>query len=158
MKLFWVYALVVGCLLFVGCNENNGGGQAAVDTGTQITSENFERIVGMQWILKEMVVDGQAYALTGEMPFVKFEAGGSFNGHASVNRFFGSVAIYGAGKFVWPNAFGTTRMAGPVELMNQESAFLATLPKTEKASLEKIFLTFESLDGKSKLVFYVPVE
>ena len=157
MKAFWVCVIVLG-LLFCGCNENNGGAEVSADSGVGITSGNFERIVGMQWILKEMVVDGSAYALTGEVPFIKFDADGKVNGHASVNRFFGSVAIGADGKVTWPSPFGSTRMAGPGELMNQESAFLATLPKTENASIEKIFLTFGSLDGKSKLVFYVPVE
>ena len=157
MKSFWICIIVAG-LLFCGCNENNGGGQVADGVGTKITSGNFERIVGMQWILKEMVVDAQAYALTGEMPFVKFEADGKLNGHASVNRFFGAVKIDAGGKVTWPSPFGSTRMAGPEGLMNQECAFLATLPKIEKASIKKIYLTFESLDGKSKLVFYVPVE
>jgi heat shock protein HslJ len=157
MKAFWICVIVSG-LLFCGCNENNGGAEVAADGGVAITSGNFGRIVGMQWILKEMVVDGQAYALTGEMPFVKFEAGGSFNGYASINRFFGSVAIDGAGKVVWPENVGMTRMAGPQKMMEQEGVVLKTLVGTEKASLEKIYLTFESLDGKSKLIFYVPVE
>ncbi len=151
-----IVVLCLGCM--VGCCSDQPKQEVPEQSGATITSENFNRIVGMQWILKKMTIDGVEYQLAREKPFMKFGANGKLNGHASVNRFFGSMEVDADGKLKWSKAFGSTRMAGPENMMKQESAFLKTLPMTEQASLDKIFLTFQTKDGKTELIFYVPVE
>jgi len=96
--------------------------------------------------------------LAKEKPFVKFDKDGKVSGSGSVNRFFGSMHIDSDGRIQWKKAFGSTRMAGPPEFMAQESLFLATLPRTERLSLEGIRLYASTVDGKTELVFYVPVQ
>ena len=89
------FCLAVSLLLTVvsGCNDSPN--EQATDQRNQIliTSDNFSSIVGMQWILQKMTVDGSEYPLSGEMPFVKFETDGQINGFASINRFFGAMQI-----------------------------------------------------------------
>jgi heat shock protein HslJ len=133
---------------------------AAIDQKphTLITSENFSRIAGMQWILEKMTIDGKKYQLAREKPFVKFAADGNVTGSGSVNRFFGSMKINDKGNIQWQKAFGSTRMAGPEELMKQEDAFLSALPKTEHISIEGIRLYAYSRDRQTEIVFYVPVQ
>ena len=85
-------------------------------------------------------------------------ADGRIAGFASVNRFFGSFKIDDRGKLEWPFPFGSTRMAGPPELMKQEDIFLNALPQTSSIAFEKIYLYMTSADKKTRLTFYVPVD
>ena len=124
---------------------------------TLITSQNLSRIVGMQWILEKMIIDGREFRLAREKPFIKFDKDGNVSGSGSVNRFFGSMQIDDKGNVQWQKALGSTRMAGPPELMKQETVFLNLLPKTELLSLGGIRLYASTKDTKTELVFYVPV-
>jgi heat shock protein HslJ len=121
-------------------------------------SENFHKIVGMQWILEKMTVNGESIDLVPEKPFIKFGEDQTIKGFASINRFFGSLQMDATGQVRWPTPLGSTRMAGPPELMNQENAFLKALPMTERFSQSGIRLYAVSADGSTELVFYVPVE
>jgi len=150
-----VQILAISALItIIGCQESE---KAQVQT--PITSDNFKTIAGMQWILQQMTVDGEAIELVGEKPFIQIDAGeNKVTGFASVNRFFGSVKIDGEGRVQWPGPFGSTRMAGPPEQMKQEDVFLKALPKTKRLSKTGINLYAASDEGKTELVFYVPVE
>jgi len=105
-----------------------------------------------------MTIDGQEYELADERPFIKFESDGKLSGFASINRFFGSVQIDNHGAVKWTAPFGSTKMAGPPELMQQEDSFLDALQKTERLSTERIHLYLQNSDGRTELVFYVPVK
>jgi len=59
------------------------------------------------------------------------------------------------GRVQWPGPFGSTRMAGSPQQMEQEDAFLKALPRTEWLSKAGSNLNAVSEDGKTKLVFYV---
>lgn len=155
MKKTFCIAALLGLMIMTGCREP----QKSQLNQTTITAENFKTIAGMQWILKQMTVDGEAFELTGEMPFVQFNADeNKITGFASINRFFGSVKIDGEGHVQWPGPFGSTRMAGSPEQMKQEDAFLKALPQTERLSTAGINLYAATADGKTELVFYVPVK
>ncbi|OQY07826.1 MAG: hypothetical protein B6I25_00725 [Planctomycetales bacterium 4572_13] len=146
--------VILALLITVGCQESE---KALAQT--PITSANFKAIAGMQWILREMTVEGEAFELVGEKPFIQFNADeNKVAGFASVNRFFGSVEIDGEGHVQWPGPFGSTRMAGPPEQMKQEAAFLKALPQTNRLSKAGINLYAASADGQTELVFFVPVE
>jgi glyoxylase-like metal-dependent hydrolase (beta-lactamase superfamily II) len=125
---------------------------------TLITPKNLSRIVGMQWILEKMIIDGKEYQLAKEKPFIRFDKDGKVTGFGSVNRFFGSMQIDDKGNIEWQKAFGSTKMAGPPEFMKQETVFLNVLPKTELLSFEGIRLYASTKDGNTELVFYVPVQ
>lgn len=123
---------------------------------TEITAGNFEKICGMQWILKEMTAGGKDLELVGDAPHITFASDGKLWGFASVNRFFGHLKIDNAGKLIVP-PMGSTMMAGPEEFMVQEHTFMAVLQKIDSLFLDGIFLHGVSEDRKERLVFYVPV-
>ena len=110
----------------------------------------------MQWILQKMTIDGNEYDLAGERPFIEFSNNGKVSGFASINRYSGSMQVDGQGRVLW-SPFRSTRMAGPPELMDQESTFLQALPRTQRLRLEGIHLHAQSDDGQVELVFYAPV-
>lgn len=153
------------CIIFIlcitllfGCHISQSEKTSTSENRTLITSENLARIAGMQWILQKMTIDGKEYKLSGKKPFIKFENNGKVSGFASINRFFGSMEIDDQGSVKWTAPFGSTRMAGPPELMEQEKSFLNALQKTESFSVERIYLYIQASDGQTKLIFYVPVE
>ena len=49
-------------------------------------------------------------------------------------------------------------MAGPTELMNQESTFLEALPKVQRLSLESMNLLAHTEDRQKELEFFLPVK
>jgi len=152
---------VVICLLITalwGCKCACNKGASVQSNQVLITSTNLSNIVGMQWILQKMTVNGSDYPLAKEVPYVKFETDGKVNGFASINRFFGSMQIDEQGKIKWSDAFGSTKMAGPENLMKQEDVFLQSLVKTHKLAVEGIYLYAHSEDRQVELVFYVPVK
>jgi ABC-type Na+ transport system ATPase subunit NatA/heat shock protein HslJ len=148
---------LVLCLLAIllfGCGEANQSQPAK----TPITAENFQTIAGMQWTLQQMTLKGKEYPLVGEKPFIQFVDDSKVNGFASINRFFGSFKVDEDGHVSWPGPFGSTRMAGPQDLMDQEDAFLKALPQTDRLSKDGMYLHASNEDEKIKLIFYVPVE
>ena len=100
-----------------------------------------------------MKADGESYALDAKKPTITITGDGKVGGFASVNRYFGGMEVDSEGNVVWPGPFGATRMAGPENLMEQESAFLAAIPKTEQIQLEGDILTLSSGDGATVMVF-----
>ena len=118
-----------------------------------ITTENLSTIAGKRWQLTNMTIAGETYPLETKKPTISFTAHGKIAGSASVNKYFGLVKIDEIGNTKWPSPFGSTRMAGPENLMKQESAFLSAIPKTELISLTDDKLTLSSKDGKIELVF-----
>ena len=119
---------------------------------TIITPENIGQITGKAWMLQEMTNDDNEYALVGVRPYLKFSSDGRVSGFASINRFSSSLQWDDQDRLQWP-PFASTRMAGPLELMNQESAFLEALHKAQRLSVEGIHLQAQSDDGQVKLVF-----
>lgn len=123
-----------------------------------ITSKNLDAIAGTQWILEEMICDGSAYPLSARKPFIKITLDGKVNGIASLNTYFGNVQIDDKGTVTWPKPLGSTKMAGPQILIQQEDAFLEALTKISGFSVEGFRLTAQSADGQTKLIFHAPVE
>jgi heat shock protein HslJ len=70
---------------------------------------------------------------------------GEVAGKASINRYSGSMVAVGDRIIRW-NPFRVTRMAGPPELMKQESLFLQALPETTRFFMfgEKLVLENEN--------------
>lgn len=143
---------------FIGGCLSSESNQSEVESLVFITSDNFSQIVDAEWMLQEMTVDGKSISLTGLRPIVKFQRDGKVSGSGSVNRFFGSMQIDDTGKVKWSNTFGSTRMAGPPESMEQERVFLDVLAKTDQLSMMDNRLYAQTPQGRTKLVFYVSVE
>jgi heat shock protein HslJ len=119
-----------------------------------ITPQQFERIVDIEWHLSRMKVEGEPKPLV-ENSKVTFVCSneGKVAGVASLNRYFGTLELAEDGGIVWNKAFGMTRMAGPPELMEQESVFMAALTKTARMVLNDSALTLTSRDRSTVLIF-----
>lgn len=149
-----VIVFIAAAVFTAGCMGLDPGDKS---TKTRITPDNMDRIAGMQWILKEMTVEGRRFDLTGDKPYIQFEANGKFGGFASINRFFGRLKMDETG-LISPTPLGTTMMAGPEELAEQERGFLKAFEKTSRLYIDKIHLYAESGEDDTGLVFFVPVE
>lgn len=148
--------IVMTVLAFIsGCETDEEGKPTAEVKVAEvaITADNLSTITSKQWVLASMTTDGKDYALEDQVPTMTISAVGKIAGSASINKYFGTVEVDGKGNVKWPAPFGTTRMAGPENLMNQEIAFLAAIPKTEQISLKGATLTLSSKDGQTALVF-----
>ena len=79
---------------------------------------------------------------------------GRVSGSASLNRYSGAYTLSPDGTIEWAKpGFVTTRMAGPVELMNQESLFLELLAKTTKLRQDASGAVLQTEDGSIVLTF-----
>lgn len=149
MKNYILLSLIL--LTVAGCQES----QQARSVAVVINADNFETIAGMQWTLKQMVVNGQRFKLTDPKPFIQFNAEErKVTGFASINQFFGSVKIDQQGNVQWPGPFGSTRMAGPSPQMQQEDTFLKALPRTQRLTKSGTDLQAVTTDGKTELIFF----
>jgi heat shock protein HslJ len=101
-------------------------------------------LAGDEWRLVRWTADGAPVALV-QVAKVTFAVtpDGNVSGGASVNRYIGKMTLTDAGKVTWGGGFGTTRMAGPPQFMDQETRYLAALAKVDHASLDgrKLALT-----------------
>jgi heat shock protein HslJ len=95
----------------------------------------------------------QSLAASSEITAV-FAADGSLTGNASVNRYTGAYTTSGAGQMAVEPQIMTTKMAGPEDLMAQEAAYLAALPRTATYTIEGDELWLRDADGAA-LAHYV---
>ena len=146
---FATIALGLACL--AGCNT---AGDETVESTSVITSENISQIVGVRWTLQKMTLNGNEYDLAGDRPYIEFSNNGQVSGFASINRCSGSMQLDDQGRARW-SPLASTRMAGPPELMQQESIFLEALQSVQRLSLEGIHLHGQSEEDQVELVFRV---
>ena len=120
-----------------------------------ITPEQLPGISGIEWQLTELVVDGESRDLIPEARVtLNIDPEGKVSGLASINRYFGGFTMDSKGGITWPaHGFGATRMAGPPELMDQETAFLNALASTTGVYEDKSSLVFSDETGTLRLVF-----
>ena len=122
-------APIIFCCLVFACTATHSQKVTTEADGVLITPQQFEKIVDIEWQLNRMTLDGQP------KPLVK------------------NSKLAEDGTIVWNRAFGMTRMAGPPELMEQESVFMAALTKTARMVLNDSALTLTSRDRSTVLVF-----
>lgn len=85
-----------------------------------------------------------------------FASDGTLSGSAGVNDYTGSYETVGSDMTIDP-AIAATRKAGPEDLMEQEAAYLAALPRVAKFEIEGDGLTLFGADG-ARLAGYSAVE
>lgn len=106
-------ALVSFAALFSGCATTAGGGSGAEAPAPVIEGE---------WVVTE--IDGKRL-VAGTEAVLAFGPDGAFSGDSGVNRLRASYGLEG-GRLQLTEVMAT-RMAGPPELMDQESRLLAAL-------------------------------
>jgi heat shock protein HslJ len=75
----------------------------------------------------------------------KFEANGSLTGNGGVNDYNSTYTVSGRTISIQPPV--ATRMAGPQDVMDQEAAYLAALPKAHTYIIEGPRMTFRSAEN-----------
>lgn len=139
-----VMSTVIGC---AGSQDRDGGAAFSIDT-----------IAGIKWQLVRLEMDNEEIRLL-ESSLVSFACtpSGEVSGLASINRYSGSIVTAGSRIDRW-NPLRVTRMAGPPELMKQESQYLAALSKTTRMSKFGRKLILEDSRAGIRLEFVEPAD
>ena len=142
----WLWIGALALIVLGACAAK--GGPVLIDGSTA------GRLLGVEWQLKTLTVDGQRVIMhtDGDMTLV-FCADGRAGGYAAVNNFSGSYRFDESGRLSWSEGLAATRKAGPPELMEKERAYLAGIPKTTRAILAGNALQLQSDDGNTVLTF-----
>lgn len=83
----------------------------------------------------------------------KFGSDSALSGNAGVNTYNTKYTTSGTDGITISDAIQTTRMAGPQELMDQEAAYLAALPKTQKYEIIGDELWLRDASGAAMAVY-----
>lgn len=144
-------ASLLAPLLLIACQGTTPQSQtqAAVDTS------GIDSICSEEWLLYHIEQNGEILSLVDDS-VISFQCTleGRVAGSASVNRYFGSFTFDEQGQLIWPNpGFGSTMMAGPPALMEQEQRYLQTLTETRRMDLENGDLVLSNADNATVLRF-----
>ena len=149
-KLISTFIFTALTISFMACKSTT-----CTDQATRIepvTQDTYTEICNRQWIARKIVFNGNEKKPFEKAPFLEFNIKGRIAGFASVNRFFGNIKIDADGN-VKISPLGSTRMAGPPELMNQEMEFLSIMQKTAKLYTTGNDLHAETKDKSGRIVF-----
>lgn len=141
------------CLAIAALGGCTGSGK---DSGpAMITLANLDRLVGREWLLKNVTVDSQRVIMhVDATQTLAFGADGRVTGYGGVNRFGGTYKFSPQGVLSFPGpGLITTRMAGPPEIMDKERAYLKGLAQSTRAIVAKDGLQLQNEDGATVLVF-----
>ena len=146
MKIPWFISLFMAtCLMVTGCGSAMQESQTKT-TPKAINPDNLKDLDGIEWRLTKMIKNGTDLPLSKTPePTFACQGDGKVVGLATINRYFGSLRFIDAREIKW-SPFGSTRMAGPQELMQQENEFLRALAQTQHMVLSNGNLTIETFD------------
>jgi len=146
--LTWIVALSV--TLLAGCGTMGKENKPAV-----IAKENLDRVIGRQWELKTLTMDGQRVVMDLDANMtITFGADGRATGFGSVNQYSNRYTFTQDGQLKWAGpSFVTTRRAGPPELMQKERIYLEALGKVSRGIVKGHELQLQSDDGATVLPF-----
>lgn len=101
-----------------------------------------------EWRLTQLQRDGRSVSLP-ETPqaTLSFDRNGMAAGRSFVNRYFGTANLVPEGHLSWTGALGSTKMAGPPDLMAREQDYLRALGRVSRWRVEGETLTLDSADG-----------
>jgi heat shock protein HslJ len=131
---------LAGCLL-LGCAKSP---VASGDSGAL----QGKGLTGTAWRLQDL---GGAVVLDGVEATLEFPEEGKVAGRGSCNRFFGSVKVEGEKISFGP--LGSTKMACPEAISNQESKYLEALQSAERFTVDGSTLSIHSPGTKEPLRF-----
>ena len=153
IRIYLCVTIMICSLLFActGVHPQKAGAEAE---GVLITPKQLKNIVGLEWHLIKMTLNSDPIPLV-ENSKVTFSCSseGEVAGLATINHYFGNLKINEDGGIIWNKAFGMTRMAGPPELMKQESAYMDALTKTSRMYLNDSKLELRNKDRSYVLEF-----
>ena len=139
--------VVIGILFLFACAGTK------ID-GKLITPQNLNDITGIEWDLTQMTKNNTAIALVKDSKTTfACDENGKVTGKATLNRYSGTLKLQDDGEIGWNKAFIMTRMAGPPELMQQETDFTRALMQTSRIYLKASKLVLKSNNGSTVLEF-----
>jgi heat shock protein HslJ len=149
---YFIIAMII--LIFFACAATGRNSVKSNIEGNLITPLNLDDINGVVWNLTKMLKENESIPLVkdSETTFT-CNADGSVAGKATLNRYSGNLQLRDSGEMIWSKAFIMTRMAGPPELMKQESDFTQALMQTSRMYLQKSKLVMISQDRSTILEF-----
>jgi heat shock protein HslJ len=133
MKNLVPLTILAACFLLLSCvSEHKPATAAAPVAATAAAAEAVKKaeifnLVGTDWVLEDLAGSG---VVSNVRPTLSFPEAGKIAGNGSCNRFFGASEISGTSlKFT---GLGSTRMACPEPIMNQETKYLNALQAAER--------------------------
>jgi heat shock protein HslJ len=125
------------------------------DSAQPITSLNIDQVCGREWGITDWRMANEPVALTPSSQITwRCDAQLRVSGNATINGYFAQLSIDEAGQVSWPGpGFGTTMMAGPPRLMDQEQRYLQALGSIKRMALLHGTLILTGDKGEPKLVF-----
>jgi heat shock protein HslJ len=120
------------CISLFSCTSDHKPATAAAPVAATAAAaqaaaktETFN-LVGSEWVLDDLAGGG---VVSGVRATLSFPEAGKIAGNGSCNRFFGMSEI--AGKEIKFTGLGSSRMACPEPIMNQETKYLNALQAAE---------------------------
>jgi heat shock protein HslJ len=142
------------CSLLFACTGIHPQKAGKKAEGMLITPQHLKKVGGVEWHLIKMTLDSDPIPLVeNSKPTFSCTSEGQVAGMATINRYFGNLKLTEDGEIIWNKAFGMTRMAGPPELMKQESKYMDALTKTSRMYLNDSKLVLRSKDRSYVLEF-----
>ncbi len=141
VNLFIISLLLL--LAIVACSPSGSGGDIEPDVESGIVLDSTS------WVLNELGPEDAVTAVLSDTSITLNFADDGINGSAGCNSYFGEANQ--SGSSLTFGAIGSTRMACPEPIMQQENAYLAALGTVSSFTLEGDQLTLDYEDGR--LVF-----
>ena len=150
LKLIFIFSqlFIFAC---AGTQNNSAGTKTS---GNLITPQNLNDITGIEWNLTQLTKDNVSIALVKDSKTTfACDKDGRVTGKATLNQYSGNLKLQDDGEIIWSKAFIMTRMAGPPELMQQETDFTRALMQTSRILLKESKLVLMSDDQSNLLEF-----
>ncbi len=121
----------------------------------QVVPSQLAQLCAKQWQLTHIEKSGVDEAIEPKSnTTLHCTPDGGITGKAAINRYFGNFVMASNGNIEWPNSsLASTRMAGPLTLMQQEKRYLSALTKTNKMFLIDQHLVFTNDQRSVSLSF-----
>ena len=154
MKQYLNLIFIFGLIFIFACAATQSSDSGSKSDGKLITALNLKDITGIEWDLTQMTKNNETIALVKDSQTTfACDENGRVTGKATLNQYSGNLKLQDDGEIIWSKAFIMTRMAGPPELMQQETDFTRTLMKTTRMFLKESKLVLMSKDKSNLLEF-----
>ena len=126
-------ALLLAALAVAACGHPSPPPESNVTPPRDSVSPEgaAESLAGSSWVLEDI---GGAGVMDDARATLEFPEAGKVSGRGSCNRFFGTADVEGSRIHLGP--LGTTRMACPEAVMDQERRYLEQLQQAERFAVE----------------------
>ncbi|MBN8429859.1 META domain-containing protein [Microbulbifer salipaludis] len=123
----WLTGLAI---VIAGCMNMDSKESGPTQSPGSITS-----VCGDKWEMRLLRINGQAVPVDQPQEFTFLcNSDGESMGKSGINTYRGAMQITANGQILWDTAsFASTKMAGPPQLMEQETQYLRALSGTRQA-------------------------